>query len=85
MHQDGVFFMATTWLEAPETTTPQWLLQRSPHHELRALSVSVTEDSLTIHGTVPTYHHKQLALETLRPLARGRKIINLVIVSGKTS
>ncbi|MGL6074638.1 MAG: BON domain-containing protein [Fimbriiglobus sp.] len=72
--------MATTWLEAPESVSAAAFLRQSPHVELRRLTVIVTPENLILSGSVPTYHLKQMALETIRSSAQGRKIVNRVRV-----
>jgi len=61
--------------------TPAVLLDSS-NPEIRLLKVSEIEDGLAIEGQASSFYIKQLAQETLRPYAAGRRIRNRVRVRG---
>jgi hypothetical protein len=48
--------------------------------EIRALNVRRERDSLKVSGSVGSFYHKQLALETIRSVSRGMQILNRVDV-----
>ncbi|MEM1227416.1 MAG: BON domain-containing protein [Planctomycetota bacterium] len=48
--------------------------------ELRFLRVDESEEQICLTGHVGSFYHKQLAQETIRPLAAGRRVINRVRV-----
>jgi len=48
--------------------------------EIRRLSVHQEHDTLKMSGTVASFYHKQLALETVRGVSRGMSILNRVQV-----
>ena len=56
-------------------------LRDSPLPHLRALSVSETDQEVTILGSVSSYYHKQLAQETVLPHLGRRRLKNLVEVN----
>lgn len=51
-------------------------LRNSPYASLRTLSCDVENNGLVLRGRLPSFHHKQLAQETVRRLAGVRQIIN---------
>ena len=55
-------------------------LAKSSVHELRQIRVDETEDEIQLYGIVRSFYHKQLAQETVRPLAEGRQVVNHVDV-----
>lgn len=69
--------MAATLLPPP--TAGQSLL-RSSNPEVRLLKVCEREDEVEITGRVSCYYLKQLAQETVRGSAAGRRIVNRVVV-----
>jgi hypothetical protein len=69
---------ATAVLHTPRSQTA---LAASPQPELRRLLVTVTDDSVLIAGTVSCYYLKQLAQETVKPTADGRRVVNRVEVN----
>jgi hypothetical protein len=56
------------------------MLSKSSIRELRQIRVDETDDALELSGTVRSYYHKQLAQETVRSVASGRRLINRVEV-----
>ncbi len=57
------------------------VLANSPVSELRQLRVDGTDTGLTVSGSVRSFYHKQLAQETIRSVADGTPLVNLVDVS----
>ena len=55
-------------------------LRRSAYRELRNISCESQAGVLVLRGGVPSYYLKQLAQETLRPVAGAEVIVNLVHV-----
>ncbi len=55
-------------------------LLTSSNPELRRLDVRETDDNIEITGSVSCFYLKQLAQESLRSAARGRRILNRVEV-----
>ncbi len=51
-------------------------LRNSPYASLRTLSCDLEGGGLVLRGRLPSFHHKQLAQETVRRLAGVRQIIN---------
>jgi hypothetical protein len=70
--------MAATLLPPP---TAGLALLKSSNPEVRLLKVHETEDALEITGRVSCYYLKQLAQETVRGAAAGRRIVNRVVVT----
>lgn len=58
----------------------QRALESSPVFGLRLLEVQSLDDTLTIHGRVASYYHKQLAQEIVLALAGDLRVVNLVRV-----
>ena len=58
------------------------LLANSTIRELRQLRVDGNSDQLHLSGRVRSYYHKQLAQETVRPVASGMRMVNRVRVLG---
>ncbi len=56
------------------------MLSQSSIRELRQIRVDETDEALELSGTVRSYYHKQLAQETVRSVASGRRLINRVEV-----
>ncbi len=69
--------MMSALLDRPYTPA---VFLASSNPELRRLVVQETEDNLEISGSVSCYYIKQLAQETLRRHADGRRIVNRVSV-----
>jgi hypothetical protein len=65
---------------APKPNPVQVLL-KSSNPELRRLNVRETDETLEISGRVSCYYLKQMAQESLRVVAAGRRIVNVVVVS----
>ncbi len=55
-------------------------LASSTIRDLRGLQVRNDRGSLKVSGTVASFYHKQVALETVRSVARGMQILNTVDV-----
>jgi len=49
--------------------------------EIRTLIVHRDHDLLCVSGRVNSFYHKQVALETVRSVSRGLKIVNQINVS----
>lgn len=71
----------------PATAEPELALEtaisvlaQSSVAELRFLRVDENEDTIHLSGSVRSYYHKQLAQETIRPIAAGRQVVNRVNV-----
>jgi hypothetical protein len=58
-------------------------LRESPLPLLRTLSVSETEQEVTIYGSVNSYYYKQLAQEAVLPNLGSRRLKNLVVVNSE--
>ena len=56
------------------------VLANSAVAELRFLRVDTTEEEIYLSGKVRSFYHKQLAQEAMRPIAKGRLVINQVQV-----
>ncbi len=59
---------------------PVQVLLKSSNPEIRRLNVRETDDTLEISGRVSCYYLKQMAQESLRAAAAGRRIVNVVTV-----
>ncbi|MGL4423052.1 MAG: BON domain-containing protein [Gemmataceae bacterium] len=57
-------------------------LTRSSQPELRRLVVKADPDVIVLTGNVSSFYLKQLAQETVKLAASGRRIINNVVVRG---
>jgi hypothetical protein len=57
------------------------LLAERGYRSLLGITCVFAQGAVILHGRVPTYHQKQLAQESLRILANGRKIVNDIEVS----
>lgn len=58
-------------------------LRDSPLPFLRTLSISETDDEITISGYVSSYYYKQLAQEAVLPYLGHRHLKNLVVVASR--
>lgn len=56
------------------------ILAKSSVRELRQLRVDGSENELQLSGSVRSFYHKQLAQETVRPVAAGMQVVNRVDV-----
>lgn len=56
-------------------------LRSSPYASLRSLICDLEGGGLVLRGRLPSFHHKQLAQETVRRLAGVRHIINEIEVA----
>ena len=59
---------------------PKTALASSPQPELRRLLVSVSDAEVIISGRVSCFYLKQLAQETVKPSADGKRVVNQVEV-----
>ena len=55
-------------------------LLKSSNPELRRVRVLETDDSVVLKGTVSCYYLKQLAQESVKVAAEGRRVVNLLEV-----
>jgi hypothetical protein len=60
--------------------TAQLRIQMARHPSLRLLTCEHRDGVLVIEGAVPTFHHKQLAQETMRDIPGVAQIKNMVKV-----
>ncbi|MEM9645728.1 MAG: BON domain-containing protein [Planctomycetota bacterium] len=60
-------------------------LAQSSVSELRFLRVDENDDALHLTGRVQSFYHKQLAQETLRGVAKGRRVVNSVDVGSSAN
>lgn len=56
------------------------VLANSSVRELRQLRVDRSANELQLIGKVSSFYHKQLAQETVRPIAAGMRLVNRVDV-----
>jgi hypothetical protein len=70
--------MTSTLLESPPGASA--LLRECPVNDLRRLEVIESESEVVITGIVTSYYLKQMAQETVRPAAAGRRLRNKVLV-----
>ena len=56
------------------------VLANSSVSELRKLRVDGSDTELTLRGNVGSFYHKQLAQETVRTVAEGKQVVNLISV-----
>jgi len=70
--------MTTTLLEPPAGAAA--LLRDCPVNDLRRLEVIESDSEVVITGIVTSYYLKQMAQETVRPAAAGRRLRNKVLV-----
>jgi hypothetical protein len=68
---------ATATLRGP---CPKTALAASSQPELRRLLVSISEAEIVISGRVSCFYLKQLAQETVKPTADGKRVVNRVEV-----
>ena len=59
----------------------QQMLSRSPYTALRGLVCQFHEGALTLRGTVPTYHTKQMAYATLRNVPGVVRFVDCIEVA----
>ena len=64
-----------------ERPCPKTALAASPQPEVRRLSVAVGATELVISGRVSCFYLKQLAQETIKPAADGKRVVNRVEVA----
>ena len=67
-------------LPPPTTTRAGEALLRSSNPEVRRLNVKETDEMVEITGVVSCFYLKQLAGESVRAAAAGRRIANRVLV-----
>jgi hypothetical protein len=68
---------------APATLLPRTAVQAlrdSPLPLLRSLTVTESEQEITLSGCVCSYYHKQLAQEAVLPFLGRRRLRNQVVV-----
>ncbi len=56
------------------------VLTQPPNSELRHIRIVATDETIVLKGKVSSYYAKQLAQESVRSVAEGRRIINLLEV-----
>lgn len=64
-----------------ESATARRLLSDSGQLEIRRLAVTETIDSVILDGEVTSFYMKQMAQETVKPAADGKRLVNRVFVS----
>lgn len=64
----------------PPTSRAGEALLRSSNPEIRRLAVKETDEVVEVIGVVSCFYLKQLAIESVRQAAAGRRITNRVIV-----
>ena len=69
---------ATLSLDVAEVARTQ--LRSSPYGSLRAVSCDEENGGLVLRGRLRSFHHKQVAQETVRRLAGVRSIVNEIEV-----
>lgn len=69
--------MSTDLLSPPEAVL---VLSKSSNPELRRVRIQENDETIVLRGEVSTYYLKQLAQESLRSVAEGRHIVNLLEV-----
>jgi len=67
-------------LELISLPTAGSALLTSSNPELRRVRISESDDAIVLRGTVSCYYIKQLAQESVKPAAEGRRIVNLLEV-----
>ena len=60
-------------------------LLKSSNPELRRVRVQESDETIVLRGTVSCYYVKQLAQETVKSAAEGRRIVNLLEVRRRIS
>jgi hypothetical protein len=71
--------MHTATARRPQSA--QTALAGSCQPELRRLHVTVTDETVVIAGSVSCFYLKQMAQETVKPAADGRRVVNRVTVN----
>lgn len=69
-----------TQLSGQDVVRAQEFLSSSPYYELRSVVCQPRGNMLVLQGRVETFHLKQLAQETIRPLVPEQLISNLLTV-----
>lgn len=69
---------AVTLLERP---CPKLALATSPQPEVRRLSLVIGPTELVISGRVSSFYLKQVAQETIKTAADGKRVVNRVEVA----
>ena len=67
-------------LELLSLPTAGSALLQSSNPELRRVRVSESSETIVLRGTVSCYYVKQLAQESVKAIAEGRRIVNLLEV-----
>jgi BON domain len=70
--------MSAATLDPP---CPKSAIAASPQPEVRRLSVTVNPSEVVISGRVSCFYLKQLAQETVKPTATGKRVVNRVEVA----
>ncbi len=70
----------TATLPPPTTSLATDALARAANPELRRLEVFETDSTVELTGVVSCFYLKQMANETVRVAAAGRRIVNRVFV-----
>jgi hypothetical protein len=70
----------TATFPSPNASSTTEALARAANPELRRLEVCETESTVELTGVVSCFYLKQMANETVRVAAAGRRIINRVFV-----
>ena len=60
-------------------------LLQSSNPELRRVRVSESAESIVLKGTVSSYYLKQLAQESVKAGAEGRRVVNQIVVRRRLS
>jgi len=70
--------MESTLQDAAQAAT--LVLATSSVRDLRQIRVDRSDNSIELTGTVRSFYHKQLAQESIRPVACGMQVVNRVDV-----
>ncbi|MEM6978646.1 MAG: BON domain-containing protein [Planctomycetota bacterium] len=74
------FDVAADELDPTDDVSALAALAQSSVAELRFLRVDESDDQICLSGRVRSFYHKQLAQETVRSIAGGRRVVNDVLV-----
>ena len=69
--------MSTDLLSPPEAVS---VLSKSSNPELRRVRIQENDETIVLRGEVSSYYLQQLAQESIRSVAEGRHIVNLLEV-----
>ena len=59
-------------------------LQKNPYVDFTSLTCETKEGCVVLRGTVPSYFEKQMAQESIRSIEGIEKILNELVVHGRT-